>query len=230
MVSHPYFQALVRAHTLFDRFSNVHHDVKPVFSGHRLVLIYILIHSSMYMSTLSQDYPVATDRITWKLNILLAWWQAHMENRALALPTSLAFLLEHYYTESSLCYESLKGQDQNIVQRLQAACEQQGFCLYLASLKRNFGGSCEDDDGHCSAGPNSSEKIHPIVGWEYETMSLTKVVDLNGGQVAADLEYDESLFIQDELFKNAKPDGELYERHNHDGRTWTTHFYHRTVG
>ena len=48
------------------------------------------------------------------------------------------------------------------------------------------------------------------MGRESERMSLTRVVDLDGHQVAEKLNYDESLFIRSEPFRMSKPGKEEY--------------------
>ena len=73
------------------------------------------------------------------------------------------------------------------------------------------------------------EGTHEIVGRESERMSLTRVVDLNGHQVAEKLDYNENFFIQSEPFKMSKPGKEEYAGYNKQGNGFTTHVYRQTV-
>ncbi|KAH8776186.1 hypothetical protein BGZ57DRAFT_363915 [Hyaloscypha finlandica] len=73
------------------------------------------------------------------------------------------------------------------------------------------------------------EGTHEIVGRESERMSLTRVVDLNGHQVAEKLDYNENFFIQSEPFKMSKPGKEEYAGYNKQGNGFTTHVYRQTA-
>lgn len=73
------------------------------------------------------------------------------------------------------------------------------------------------------------ERTHEIVGRESERMSLTRVVDLDGHQVAEKLDYDESFFIQSEPFKMSKESKEEYAGYNKQGNGFTTHVYRQKV-
>lgn len=63
------------------------------------------------------------------------------------MTTTLAHLLEHQYTDASLCYDGLKGHDKQVVAHLQESCKQ-GVFLYLATYDVTIAGGCELDGGY----------------------------------------------------------------------------------
>jgi hypothetical protein len=81
--------------------------------------------------------------------------------------------------------------------------------LYLTNIERKLSGDCQpfDGDGLESMVHSDLEGTHEIVGRESERMSLTRVVDLDGHQVAEKLDYDESLFFKVKLSKCQIPAG-----------------------
>jgi hypothetical protein len=118
------------------------HEVKPVTSGHRLVLTYNLIHD-----TLGPRELAATSDITIaKLKSIFSCWNDKIGGDPL-LQAPLAFILEHQYTEIALSEDALKGRDQHVASHLRPACEESGFLLYLASFTRMIRGSVEMDYG-----------------------------------------------------------------------------------
>jgi hypothetical protein len=84
--------------------------------------------------------------------------------------------------------------------------------LYLANIERKLSGDCQlfDGDDLESMVHSDLETIHEIVERESERMSLTRVVDLDGHQVAEKLNYDKSLFIRSEPFRMSNPGKEEY--------------------
>jgi hypothetical protein len=116
------------------------HKVKPVTSGHRLVLIYNLVHDTFGTRELS-----ATSNVTVaKLKSIFSFWKDKMENDPL-LQAPLAFICEHQYTEVGFSQDALKGHDQDVVSHLRPACEESGFLLYLASFSREINGTAAID-------------------------------------------------------------------------------------
>lgn len=122
------------------RFSDVTHEVNPVLSSRRLVLTYNLIHDTLR----SKELGVNSNAAMANLRLLLsAWIKAFEKNEE--MPTSQAFLLEHQCTDASLCYDGLKGHDQQVASHLREACDESGFCFYLANLDKKVSGGCEGD-------------------------------------------------------------------------------------
>jgi hypothetical protein len=154
-----------------------------------------------------------------KLRPLLSTWKENLEKDP-TLPTTLAFLLEHQYTDASLCYNGLKGHDEQVAAHLREACDEHDFCFYLANLKRTVGGGCDEDD---------YVDYHEIIDEVDRQTSLKSVVLLDGTEVAKDLEFDEDLFIQEDPFGNEAPDDEEYSGYTGNEGVSATHVYNRTA-
>lgn len=157
-------------------------------------------------------------------------WKYHLGTGK--LPTKLAFLLEHKYTNASLCYNGLKGHDRQVAAHLREACQELGFYFSLASFQREVYGGCDEDGGYGDwddDGDDDGGNFHVISEDISISASLSKVVDLEGMEVDKDLEFDEKDFIQKDPFENKAPDSEDYSGYTGNEGVSTTHFYHRTV-
>jgi hypothetical protein len=205
----------------------VTHEVKPVLAGHRLVLTYNLIHTTLGSKELSANSDISMSQ----LRLTLSRWIKYLE-RDKDLPTKLAFLLQHQYTEASLCYDGLKGHDQQVASHLREACQESGFYFYLANLKRTVEGGCEDDgiDGYDDwYGRGDNHGFHEIIETIDTETILERIVELDGTEVDKDLRFSEDLFIQADPFENEEPDDEDYSGFTGNEGVSATHFYNRTV-
>lgn len=203
------------------RFADVTHEVKPVLSGRRIVLTYNLVHTSLGSKELGPN----SDMGMAKLRPLFSQWKNNIEKDP-SFPTTLAFLFEHQYTDASLCYNGLKGHDHQVAAHLRNVCVEYGFCFYLANLERSVSGGCDEYDGY---GRGHSAGFHDLIEEYDKQTSLKRIVELDGSEVAQDLEFKEELFIQHEPFKGAEPDDEDYSGFTGNEGVSATHFYHRTV-
>ena len=199
------------------RFADITHEVRPVLSGRRLVLTYNLIHTTLG----SKELTANSNKALSKLRPLLSGWRDGIEKDPM-LPTTLAFLFDHQYTDASLCYDSLKGHDQQVAANLRKACEDNGFCFYLGNLKRTVEGGCDEDD-------YGYDNYHPIVEEVDRQTSLKRVVQLDGTEIAKDLDFDEALFMQNDPFEDEEPDDEDYSGFTGNEGVLATHFYNRTA-
>lgn len=208
------------------RFSDVTHEVKPVLSGRRLVLTYNLIHESLGSKELSAN----SNTTMAKLRLLLPAWIKNLDAGE-EMPTSLAFLFEHQYTDASLCYDGLKGHDHQVASHLREACTEFGVCFYLANLDKTISGGCDDEYGDYGGygGYAMSGDVHEIIDETDRETSLKRVVELDGTEVAQGLEFDEESFIQLAPLEDEDPDDEDYSGFTGNEGVSTTHFYHRTV-
>lgn len=147
------------------------------------------------------------------------------------IPNNLAFLLEHQYTDASLCFDGLKGHDRYALNHLRDACGEVGFSLYLASFEMSVEGGCDNDDygGGYYSGSYSKDDYHPITEEVDRTSMLKRVVELNGEEVAKDIVYSDVGFIQEQPFDDVAPDDEDYSGYTGNEGVSATHFYHRTV-
>lgn len=200
------------------------HEVKPVLVGHRLVLTYNLIHTALGSKELSANSDISMS----KLRLILSRWKNTLENDV-NFPTKLAFLLQHQYTEASLCYDGLKGHDQQVAAHLREACQEHGFYLYLANLKKTVEGGCDEDDYDGYYGRSHKSGFHEITEEVDSETILERIVELDGTELDKNLDFDESFFIQADPFENEEPDDEEYSGYTGNEGVSATHFYHRTV-
>jgi hypothetical protein len=115
----------------------------------------------------------------------------------------LGHMLKHEYTNVSLCFNGLKGYDKQVVSHLRHACAEHGFRIYLASFTKEVTGSCEDDSyyGHGYGGGSG----HHLIDEEIESsMTLTRLVDLDGNEVTKNLDFDEDKFLINDPFEGAE--------------------------
>jgi hypothetical protein len=181
-----------------------------------------------------------------KLGLLLSWWKRNLET--VHLPTGMAFLFNGHYGEDTLSYDSLGGSDLEIAARLREACLKADFCFYLANLERTVYGDCEVDDSHDCDRPYDRSfedpgDFHEITHQDGSAAFFTRIVCLDGSEVAQKTEFNENLLIQTDAFREGDPDREEYQGPSEDdhkrsyydpsdcnhGAT-TTHYYQRTVG
>jgi hypothetical protein len=123
-------------------YSDVDHEVKPITGGHRLLLIYNLVQSS--------SGPIPTESISTgakgSLKNVLSRWNTVCNRDNSDIPRMLAYKLSYKYSKSSLSFESLKGRDHVMFRQLDEACKDEDFLLYLAHIKKEDTGGCDEDD------------------------------------------------------------------------------------
>jgi hypothetical protein len=154
-----------------------------------------------------------------KLRLLFSSW---IGNIGKGIPTALVFLLEHQYTDASLRYDGMKGHDQQVASHLLEVCGEAGFGFYLANLKQTVGGGCDEDgDSDCS---------YHVIGEEFNwATTLTRIVELDGTEIAQNFDFDEKHFVRETPFDDVLPDSEDYSGYTGNEGVSATHFYHRTV-
>jgi predicted 2-oxoglutarate/Fe(II)-dependent dioxygenase YbiX len=132
------------------------HEVLPVTSGHRLVLVYNLLRRGPGRLPEVPNHNSEQDAI---VTILTQWAEAlrKPENEE---PTKLIFPLEHAYTSAELDFRSLKGADAGIAPVVVAAArrascdvhlalvaiEESGISQYNGDYHRSRRGRYRDDD------------------------------------------------------------------------------------
>ena len=129
------------------------HEVLPVTSGCRLVLVYNLVREGRGRLPQPPDYEAETKRIA----ALLAAWGAGEWGADGEAPAKLVYPLEHAYTPAELSFQALKGADAAAAAVLAAAAQRSGCELHVALLTIEESGSAEysgyggrswRDDGH----------------------------------------------------------------------------------
>jgi 2OG-Fe(II) oxygenase superfamily len=230
-------------------YSDVNHEVKPVTSGYRLVLIYNLIQRCPGPKTMAS---ASTDTKR-NLEKVLAEWDSLCSRENPDIPRMLAYKLSYKYFQANLSFDSLKGSDHAKFQRFREACGDQSFDLYLAHIEKEVSGGCDEDNWGRSyndqyetsdeeegdenlqyLSQNSDDHevhlggYHKIVDFVDSSIKLTRVIDVSGKKVAKDVDFEVRDIAQGNIFKRA-PDGEDYSGYTGNEGVSTTHFYRDTV-
>lgn len=243
MVGHQLAQVYLPLKTHQYRYSDVEHTVRPVLSGHRLVLTYNLVHAEAGIiqpaSVLNEDQS--------KLARLLMDWSCGYKDETLRWPEMLAYMLDHKYTDAKLRLDHLKGIDRLKAGPLHAACENNDFCFFLANLEHTQAGGCEESydpydhyggrRGYNWRGDDSSEDEeeeedseagdgdHHALDEIYDTtLELRTLFRANGEQVATSIEIEEADIVQEDSF-DRDPHDEDYEGYTGNAGASATHFY-----
>jgi hypothetical protein len=164
------------------------------------------------------------------------------------------YLLEHKYTQSNLSIESLKDADRLRAKELLSICDDYGFTLYLANLEREVMGQADENDQSHAFSENSDEdedeededdekdnssqysgysadtgdSYHRI--WDVcdESITLTRVVDVDGLEIFKDIPVEEEDIVQIRPLKR-KPNKSEYEGYTGNEGASATHWYKDTV-
>lgn len=212
------------ANTSPSRQSDAMCERSPVKSGYRLELVYRL-----HCTGGTVGYAGAETEGRAKLcRLITSWVTAYVLDEEVKL---LVYRLRHP-TTAELCYSALEGCDREIVQNLEKACSDAGSCLYLAHLEKKVLGTCNKGDWQYY------QRLHPDKTYDdfsdeldekqelqevtEESITLTKVVNLNGTAVMQDIRIGEQEIIQKGLFER-NPDEEYYKFSS------ATHHYRETV-
>lgn len=119
------------------------HEVRPVISGYRLVVVYNLVQASLGSMHSAAKLLGQRNRLT---KVLAAWHRGIKKGNASA-PAFLAYKLDHEYTEASLNLDSLKGLDKMRADCLAQSCSQSDVGMYLGSCEKSLSGGCEEGGG-----------------------------------------------------------------------------------
>ena len=198
------------------RHSDVSLELKPLDSGHMLILEYdLVLPSPIKLPSLANIY---SEKET--LRNLLATWNSAVTKESTTrnsnFPTLLAHVCDSIYESQPLSFNALQGNDRFRAAYLRDICTAFDMGLYIANLDRTLDSFCEDycddDDYYMSVEDEDS-------------IVLTKVVDLNGNIVGSSLALEvEDNFVASDPFDEG-PDKEEYDR-NHG---LVTYYYRRTV-
>ena len=192
----------------------------PVTSGYRLVLTYNLISHGEPQSAavLGDDHA--------KLCRLLASWARSNEEA----PEKMAYLLDHQYTETGLRLNRLKGSDLRKAEFLKKACDEQDYCVFLAQLELSREGACDEPEDGYGYGYGSSYNgdYHEHFDDIETELRLLKVFEMDGKEIATNVDLDEEDLVQEDPFKDEKPDDEDFSGYTGNEGVTSTHFYRRT--
>ena len=283
-------------------YSDVTHEVKSIESGFRLALVYNLVRTMP--STLSASSSILRARD--ELGDPPQSWDRAVEKEITYTSDTLIYRLDHQYSNASISYDTLKGQDRTKADYLREFCSANNVCLYLANMQRTKEGGCQDEDIHYRYGygrygydeedesdedeedsddvednqdseeeddadeddedvevedtvdeeegveaeveveeddedddeddeDESSETrgmggdYHKIIEVTDDSLSLTRLVDLNGRLLAEDVPIDEEQIVQGANYGKREPDDEEYSGWTGNEGTSATHWYRDAV-
>ncbi len=119
------------------------HEVRPISSGYRLVLIYNLIRQGPGKPPEPPAYDAEEDRVTDLLGRWASEITATMTDTPRDCPDKLIYPLEHAYTPAEIGFGSLKNADAAVATVLVAAARRANCELHLARLTIEESGSAE---------------------------------------------------------------------------------------
>jgi hypothetical protein len=123
------------------------HEVLPLASGWRLVLVYNLLRPPA-RGPLPRPPSHAAEQA--RVAALLQRWAADHASPGGGTPQKLLYVLQHAYTPAGLSFQALKGADAAAAQVLAAAAGEAGCDLHVALLTVEESGSAEYDDSYPS--------------------------------------------------------------------------------
>ena len=152
-----HFEGSRTALTFVAFYSDTRHEVRPVESGRRVVLTYNLMLAGNRGSGNNRDAAQAVASILRQhfSSMPAARWRG--DHLATTPPDRLVFLLDHSYSERSLRWSSLKGDDAARAAVLASGAEACGCVLALAHAEVHETWDCYDDDERRSRGRHWSD-------------------------------------------------------------------------
>ncbi|RWK27966.1 2OG-Fe(II) oxygenase [Mesorhizobium sp.] len=183
------------------------HEVRPVITGHRLILVYILRFLGKRRSLRAPDYRAVEAHAA---DLLRGWAGAEDEPDKLIVP------LEHAYTPAELSFDVLKGADAGVASVLIEAAAAAECDLHLVLVSIEESGSAvhtgnyrrrrwdRDDEG--------DEEFEVAEVFD-SSLTLSAWRRPDGGEVGFhDFPFDEEELCPPDAFEDLKPD----EQHFHE--------------
>ncbi|KAI9892740.1 MAG: hypothetical protein M1814_001160 [Vezdaea aestivalis] len=165
-------------------YADVSHEIKPVESGFRWVLVYNLINNARTTNPSASVLDSKTDDFT---KALTEWQHYHEDS------SSFAYCLDHQYTTEGLRLAQLKGDDCCRVRHVAQSCEEQSdYYVLLANIEMVE--KLPDSDT-----PEEDKESYTV---------LTHIATLDGENLTAydTLEFDDSSLLGDVDYTCRNPD------------------------
>ena len=151
------FEGSRTALTFVAFYSDTRHEVLPVESGRRVVLTYNLMLAGKGGSGNNKDATHAVASMLKQHFSSVPAARRRGDHLATTPPDRLVFLLDHSYSERSLRWSSLKGDDAARAAVLASGAEACGCVLTLAHAEVHETWDCYDDDERRSRGRHRSD-------------------------------------------------------------------------
>ncbi|KAK4221464.1 hypothetical protein QBC38DRAFT_126489, partial [Podospora fimiseda] len=157
----------------------------------------------------SETVVDTTIRNTWEIDASQFSFQEPnwLDNRETTRLDWIYHVLDHEYTEASLSLNALKGADLERLQALTSISENPDFpfVVFLALLdQRQVGSSLPDYSYYGGSGQHTMDHIYD------STLSVRKLVDLQGRHIASALKFDYEDLLDEDVFDDRKPDEDSY--------------------
>ncbi|KAL8691564.1 MAG: hypothetical protein Q9218_003243 [Villophora microphyllina] len=173
--------AMFKAH---QEYADVMHEVQPITSGYRLVIVYYFVQTSPGPEQTAARLLGEKNEI----GKVLAAWDRGIRKGVQDTPKFLTYQLDHEYTDTSLNLASLKGLDKVKANCLVDVCSRNDIGCHLASCEKSTSGAYED------SGSDGSDH-HYINDEISSSLKLKRMVDVDGTLLAKDIALDEDDFI-----------------------------------
>ncbi|EGN96279.1 hypothetical protein SERLA73DRAFT_76258 [Serpula lacrymans var. lacrymans S7.3] len=160
--------------------------IKPITSGHRLVLRYLMAHQA---SGPIPRLPHMQNSTIQLRRILDQWLQSSSQEQLDVAHGMFIYTLHHDYRGLPLEGCILRGEDAHKVAHLRPVCNELGIGLYLGRIKCHITGTSDDRERGYSKGYGrrrrtdwcaDDEKYPPLVKTTKRAMVLEEMTDLRG--------------------------------------------------
>ncbi|KAF2497335.1 hypothetical protein BU16DRAFT_525030 [Lophium mytilinum] len=206
-------------------------QIEPVTSGRRVFLVYSLYQNVHPIQT---AFSLGAEKRA--LLTVMDHWRKYLEAGADADEAYLSYVLDsgQAVDADKLRLDSLAGLDAARVRCLEPICEETGYRLLLAHLEREVTGSCEPRESyeygygrygrHRYWEPDSEDddEVHEMIEEIDETMKLTRVVELDGTEVAHGVHVFGEELAQDFPFEYKDVDEEINYDEDRCTHVWRT--------
>lgn len=156
-------------------FTDCLHELKPVVSGHRLVLVYNLIRED----GVTEFAPDLREHVEPVASALSDWTGG----------AKLLYVLDHHYSPAELDFDRLKGVDAGRAAVLREACERAGCDLHLAMVSLEESGGAEYvgySTDRYGRGPSSDDRRDSWEIWEaYDSSRLVEDLQRPDGSMSS---------------------------------------------
>ena len=110
-------------------YTDVIHEVKPVTSGYRLAISYNLVNPSRGLP--APHLPDMHTAVSGVQRVFRMWAKGEYDTTDSS--GTIAYLLDHQYSDAGLEFTALKGKDAALISNIKRVAEKEGICLRLGS-------------------------------------------------------------------------------------------------
>ena len=187
-------------------YTDVIHEVKPVTSGYRLAVSYNLVNASPGLPP--PHLPDMHSAVSAVEEIFHKWRKGGYGNPDFS--GTIAYLLDHEYSQANLEFAALKGKDATLVSNIREVAEKQGISLHIGLLACEVTGDADVYGSDDEWGP--PPKMEVVHETEYRIEGLYDLDgDLaeGGDPIILNPEFD--MIPQDPGFEGQDPDDQEFE-------------------